>query len=453
MQVFLDSDSTVSVELEAGKLCVNLADQRQVVLLENTQHFSVTKASDRIHIAALDDGGEMWHFWGRESFTADKLSDGAGRVQGVLLASDGRGNIHLVYLTEPIRGQGASLRHRIFTGQWSNPMLVTTHVLPDKWGFAASWDLKGFLHLAYLSYGDSHLMYRVFDPDKNHWSGAVPLVAKPCSRPQFFPSRSLTLAWIIEEGTGHLQLMQKGEHWSRIRTITPGQGHCSGLGFSRIDSDEYLVWRQGEKLWRLPLGVDEAQPEEAHMIDYSFVLNVIEGENGAIMVPLYTWRLEERETFGQLDESPLEKQPAEELRKMEPSLEDQQREAERQLQSAFIEQAFRLQMEWENLRQEYGNVQIEISNLREKVEEQRRELIDRIGSIPKPKLEPLTSRLERLEIRMTKLERELQSWQSSLESRLTRLEQASLALNRRVGALENPEPEEPRSLWKRLWWR
>lgn len=455
MRVILDSDHAVSVELESGKLWVNLTDQKKAVLLENAQQFSVTKAGKEIHITSLDDSGQMWHFWGKDTYTTDKLSDGDGRVKGSLLAADGSGNVHLIYLTEPVKVQGASLKHRVFSKKWSNPMLVSTHVLPDNWGYTLSWDSEGFLHLAYLSYGDGHLMYRVFDAEKNHWSGAVPLVARPSLKPQFFPGRSLVLAWIIEEETGQVQLMQKNQQWSRIQTISQGPEHCSGVGFGKADSNEYIVWRQGEKLWRMPLGTDNAQPESVDMTAYSFLLRVIEGENGAVMVPFYTWtsaESEEPEPALQTEVAPEESVPAE-PKSVEPSPEEQQREVERQLQSAFIEQAFKLQMEWESLRSDYTNVREELRRLEDKMEVHRLALTERLEAIPRPKVEPLMQRVERLEIRLTKYERELQSWQNGFESRISRLEQASLALNRRVGNLENPEPEKRRSLWKRLWWR
>ena len=70
---------------------------------------------------------------------------------------------------------------------------------------------------------------------------------------------------------------------------------------------------------------------------------------------------------------------------------------------------------------------------------------------PRSRLESLTERIERLEIRLTKYDRTLRDWQANLEPRLAKLEQASLAVSRRLAELENPEPERKLSIWQRLW--
>jgi hypothetical protein len=439
MRVQVGTAQVNSVELEGGHLRVHLGDERQIPLLENVQDFSVVRCGDELHIVAFDQDGGAWHFQGNESYVSHRLDLEQGYGGGSRLVTDDTGQLHLVYLTQPIKGQGAALRHQIFSGEWSKPMVVTTHVRPDRWGFSICWEPTAFLHLVYASHGDGHLFYRVYAAPQKSWSGAVPLVQKPCHHPQFFPIGQLALAWIVEEMSGQVQLMQKEETWSSARTVSRPPAPCSGLGWGLIGSEPYLFWRQGEKLWQLRTS-QPGEPFEALSAGYDFTMQVIvDQRGGSLTVPIYTPRPRPRSEAEQAAAPPS------------PPAVEQRDPAAEKLQAALIEQAFKMQMEGEKLRQEYEGVRRLLASLEEQVRAEMKSLSEKIANIPKPKLEPLTQRVERLEIRLTKHDRELHAWQAAIENRLGKFEQASLAMNRRIGALENPESEPRPSLWQRLW--
>lgn len=449
MKVVVDNSYFSSVELAGGRLWANRLDDTRLELLEGIQDFSITKSGTKIHIVARDDQGIMWHLHGESGFSSEKIEGEYDYCRGCNLVTDHEGQVHLIYLTDPIQGQGAALRHQTFSGKWTKSMLISSHVMPDKWGFSACWESPGFLHLVYLGHGDGHLFYRAYAAAQKSWSGAVPLVREPCQRPQFFPGTPLSLAWILEENSGQVQLMQKSEYWSQPKTISRQTGHCSGLGFGLMGEKEFAFWRQGEKLWKLDLGQEGNEAVEEDSANYRLEMRVIEDRHGsALAVPVYLLRKPVSEP--EVEAPPVQPSPepsevASQIQRRDP--------VEDQLQAAFLEQAFKIQMEWERIRTEYSSVQELITNLEERMKAGHRELSDRIESIPRPTLDPLVQRLERLEVRITKYDREVRGWQSSIESRLGRIEQASLALSRRIGALENPEPEEKRGFLRRILWR
>ena len=89
-----------------------------------------------------------------------------------------------------------------------------------------------------------------------------------------------------------------------------------------------------------------------------------------------------------------------------------------------------------------------ISALETQLHAELKAMSDRIGHMPKGKLDVL-QRVERLRFASQNMKRDWREWQTQAENRLARLEQASLAVNRRISALENPEPKP--SIWHRLW--
>lgn len=443
MRIQMGTAHVDAVELVNGKLQVNLADGREMVLLGNVQDFAAARWGQETHMVVFDHGGAAWHFHGHDSFASGKLELEHEYGGGSRLVTDDTGRLHLIYLTQPIKGQGAALRHQVYAGEWGKPMLISTHVRSDKWGFSACWEQGGFLHLAYLSHGDGHLLYRVYNDAQKAWSGAVPLWQEPCQQPQFFPGTKLVLAWLGGKASWQVQMMEKGESWSKIRTVSHPLGACAALGCAFDDDELYLLWRQSDKLWKLAPLVKGEEPVEADSALYSLAMEVIVDRQGAALTaPVYRPQAPARE---QLDPPAKPEQP-----KAEQAKDAEGRETvEKQLQTALLEQAFRIQMEWETLRGEYANVQRLISALETQLHAELKAMSDRIGHMPKGKLDAVLQRVERLEIRLTKYERDWREWQTQAENRLARLEQASLAANRRISALENPEPKP--SIWHRLW--
>ncbi|HHT72092.1 MAG TPA: hypothetical protein GX008_00070 [Firmicutes bacterium] len=445
MRVQVGTTYVESVGLISGRLGVTLADGRQTILLQDAGDFAVTRAGETVHIVAFDQNGSAWHFHGQVTFASSKVDLEHEYGQGSVLVTDGGGNVHLVFLTQPSKGQGASLCHQTFSGAWGKAMVISTHIRPDKWGFSASWDPDGFLHLAYTSHGDGHLLYRAFSTEQKTWSGAVPLVTHACRNPLFFPGDPLVLAWISEEQSGQVQMMRKGESWSTIRTVSRPSGACSGLGWAVLDGEVHLLWRQGEKLWKTPTAED-GEPSSADSAQFSFEMRVVEDRTGGAMtVPVYVPQVAGEPT------APILEEPAPVPEPVAPPIEERREGMEEKLQRSLIEQAFQLQLEWEKLREEYSSVQRLVAALEEKMEGKVREAADRAASLPRSRLESLTERIERLEIRLTKYDRTLRDWQANLEPRLAKLEQASLAVSRRLAELENPEPERKLSIWQRLW--
>ena len=225
--------------------------------------------------------------------------------------------------------------------------VISTHIRPDKWGFSASWDPDGFLHLAYTSHGDGHLLYRAFSTEQKTWSGAVPLVTHACRNPLFFPGDPLVLAWISEEQSGQVQMMRKGESWSTIRTVSRPSGACSGLGWAVLDGEVHLLWRQGEKLWKTPTAED-GEPSSADSAQFSFEMRVVEDRTGGAMtVPVYVPQVAGEPT------APILEEPAPVPEPVAPPIEERREGMEEKLQRSLIEQAFQLQLE---VSEEYSSV-------------------------------------------------------------------------------------------------
>lgn len=453
MRVLLHTAHVDAVELTNGRLTANLTDGREVLLLHDAQDFCVARRGAETHIVAFDQQGAAWHFRGEDSFVDSRLELEHEYGRGSVLVTDGGGQLHLIYLTSPRSGQGAALCHQVFGEQWSKPMVICTHVRPDRWGFSACWEPGGFLHLAYLSHGDGFLLYRAYTAAHKMWSGAVPLVKQPCRSPLFFPGPPLLLAWIVEGKPGEVQMMAKGETWSRPRSASRSGGACSGLGWGTCDGEVLLFWRQGEKLWRLAVEGKEG-PEAVESPLYTSAVQVAVGSSGeSVTVPVYI-----QQTVSPPSTAPAAQEPQ---RAPEPAVEEHPSAAGEGQEGAvehvqpyekiWAEQTAAMQRQWETMRRDCDEVRELLKALEDRLDAEARSLSERLAGLPKPKLESIVQRIERVEIRLTKLERDLRDWQMNVERRAAALEQAGLAVSRRLSALENPQSESRPSFWSRLW--
>src|SRR5690554_1973893 len=103
MKVVVDNSYFSSVELAGGRLWANRLDDTRLELLEGIQDFSITKSGTKIHIVARDDQGIMWHLHGESGFSSEKIEGEYDYCRGCNLVTDHEGQVHLIYLTDPIQ--------------------------------------------------------------------------------------------------------------------------------------------------------------------------------------------------------------------------------------------------------------------------------------------------------------------------------------------------------------
>ena len=434
MNVKLNHTEYSGVELQGESLFVHLQSGSKRELQSRVKDYAVTVMEQSVHLVVFLLDGTVWHFYGPGELKQERLEIGGPYGRGSLLIADAHGRLHLLYLTVQSKGFGSILRHQIYSGEWSKPILVSTNVFGGSGDtFSAAWGVDGYLHLAYCSYGDGHLYYRVFHPEQGVWSGAVPFSKTRCHQPQFLHTSILCLVWIEEERFSVVKIMLKRESWSKPTIISRPETHGVNVGFCIIPSEVDVLWMQGNEMFKVSL-YDLADVTSVDRDGYEYVWTVVKSENGSAMIlPVYKpLNQEEVKEVRKIEESEAEEP---EIRESEPEkleveipvpmgTEAEAKQMETRLQDALIEKAFRIQQEWEELREEYGYLRMEIGAL-------RREMANWKASLEIPDLNPMHVRLERLERRLLTSLKSKEQQEQNIVQRLGNLEAASAAVKSR----------------------
>lgn len=426
LNVKVDHPEYSKVELDGDCLFIHFISGVKRELKNGVKDYVVTVVDDLVHLVVFLVDGNAWHYCGTKELEQERLELGGVYGRGSRLVADSNGHLHLLYLTVQSKGCGAILRHQIYADDWSQPIVVSTNVFPGNGNsFSASWHTDGYLHTAYCSHGDGHLLYRVFDPEHRVWSGAVPFSKKQCHHPQFLHTHIMSLVWIEEERFSVVKMMQKRENWSQAKTLSQPETHGSNVGFYITEQEIEVLWMQGNQIYMVSsreLGL----PIPLEWDDYEYGWTVVKTESGGSMaIPVY--RPVGRD---------CKEEPEEQVLPLPTQEDDGRVNEEKKLQEAFIERAFRIQKEWEELREEYGYLRMELGAL-------RREMGQWKAAVQIPDLNPIYVRLDRVERRMlTSLKSQEQQTQDTVQSLNN--------LQRRVRNLEPKEKDRSTGWWSRV---
>ncbi len=446
MRIELEHPKFSGVELRGGTLVVHSMQGGSRVLRENVQDAAVVTVGGELRIAAFVSADYAWFFKGEEELHSERVELGQPYGGGGRLIGDGAGRSHLFYFVRQPPGSSCVLRHLQYTGTWSNPQTVSANVFGETWGYSVSWHSDNYLHLAYLAHKDRGLLYRVYDLEHGLWSGAVTFSDAVCAYPQFLPVESLYLLWLEEGDQTMLKVRAKSEKWSAPIALSTGQQHAGLVGFACSSGQWSVVWSEGSALYQVPLGLWD-QRSTAAREDFDYIWRVHQG----LTIPMYQAKESQKE---EVPEVPPPEETAQEQSQTQaqeqalpPRAEDEQllaqfweaekvrrqREAEQaQAQAAFMEQAFRVLKEWDEVRDE--------------IRRWRRDW----RAVEQVDLSPFTARLERVERRYLSLKQAQEQVRTQGEASLAQLEREVLRLRSRVEDLEKQQKTKARPFWQRV---
>ncbi|HBN97395.1 MAG TPA: hypothetical protein DDZ66_13975 [Firmicutes bacterium] len=433
------------VELRDGSLVIHSMQGKARVLQENVADVAVVVNGEAVRIVGFLDKTYAWYFSGTEDLRSeriefDQLYGGGGR-----LINDGLGNSHLFYFAKQSVGHGAQLRHLTFSDQWGIAQTVSINVFAERSSLSASWNSDGYVHLVYCGHSHQHLLYRVYNLEHRLWSGAVVFSEERCSNPQFIPTKErLYLFWQEEKEKTILRVRHKEEHWSPITRVSSGKGHVSNVGYSFENDQWKVLW--GEESGFYAAHFDHWSDRKAlQREDFDYVWMV----EGMHTIAVYEEKEDVREVTPEpkvipqtaLVEPAVESIPdpepvPEPTPELEPTPQERaqtKRESEEaKLQAAFVEQAFRTLQEWEKVREEMAHWKREFR-------------------LPEPlDLNPLLTRVERLERRILSLQHSHEQSKKLWEENFAQVEQGITRTKNRLRDLEEVGKNKERSLWQRV---
>ncbi len=370
MRIHLNHPRFNWVGTENKELVMNRNENRKTLYHDQVEDFAVAQSADTLHVVALVGKKTLLYWTGVDGFESAEIANEHQIVGGLNLVIDDQQQLHVFYLRKNLRGMGCTLVHRYLKESWSDPIIVCTNATGTADDYHICHGLTGYLHLVYSSQTEGMLLYRGYDIKQRVWSGGVPLMRNECSLPHFFPTdTALLLTWIEEAKNNTLKGRWLTDQWSTTETLSDSQQDVFQPGYAWENGAVKVFWIQGGQLiyrvyddgkWLPPISMKEH--------DYVLRQQLIVVNKGSTTCPIYEENSVEPQTRAEQTVNPQ----TTEMEVAETKLMDKQiASAERQesdLQNRFIQQAFQLHKEWQDLRTDYQSVLDLQANLTEYID-------------------------------------------------------------------------------------